>query len=144
MSFFGSMDIAATGMTAQRLRLDVISQNLSNVETTRTAEGGPYKRKAVLLESIPNQQSFHQILGGYRGTKGVKVAGVVTDERPSPVIYQPNHPDADEKGYVKMPNVNMVEEMTNMITASRAYEANVTSFNTMKAMAVKALEIGKG
>ncbi|MGL4363396.1 MAG: flagellar basal body rod protein FlgC [Cellulosilyticaceae bacterium] len=143
MSFFGSMDVAASGMTAQRLRLDVISQNLANVDTTRTAEGGPYKRKAVLFESVPTEKSFSNILGEYSTEKGVRVSKIVNDDKAFPIVFNPTHPDADENGYVQMPNVNMVEEMTNMISASRSYEANITAFNTMKSMAVKALDIGK-
>lgn len=135
MSFFGSMDTAASGMTAQKLRLDIISQNLANVNTTRTAEGGPYQRKAVIFETT---------LNGHLGGSGVEVSQIVSDQKPFPIVYNPTHPDADENGYVKMPNVNQVEEMVNMIGASRSYEANITAFNTMKGMANKALEIGKG
>lgn len=144
MSFFGSMNTAASGLTAQRLRLDIISQNLSNVDTTRTPEGGPYKRKSVIFESVNN--SFDQVLGTYtaQGANGVRVAQIIEDQKPAPLVYNPTHPDADANGYVQMPNVNGVEEMVNMISASRSYEANVTAFNAMKAMAVKALEIGKG
>lgn len=144
MSFFGSMDTAASGLTAQRLRLDIISQNLANVDTTRTPEGGPYQRKAVILESV--NQSFDAVLGQYRGqgASGVRVSQIVEDEKAFPMVYNPTHPDADANGYVQMPNVNGVEEMVNMISASRSYEANVTAFNAMKAMTSKALEIGKG
>ena len=144
MSFFGSMDIAATGLTAQRLRLDIITENIANAETTRTEEGGPYRRKSVSFESIPTLATFDQILGGYTQTKGVRVAEILTDNSAFPVVYDPTHPDADAAGYVEMPNINTIEEMTNMISASRSYEANVTAFNAMKAMATKALEIGKG
>lgn len=144
MSFFNSMDTAASGLTAQRLRLDVISQNLANVDTTRTEAGGPYKRKGVILESI--EAPFNQVLGQYKkqGSSGVRVTQIVEDEKPFPMVYNPTHPDADANGYVQMPNVNGIEEMVNMISASRSYEANVTAFNAMKAMASKALEIGKG
>lgn len=144
MSFFGSMDTAASGMAAQRLRLDVITQNLTNINTTRTPQGGPYKRKSVIFESIPTQNSFNQILDKHSKTNGVRVSQIAEDNRPFPIVYNPTHPDADENGYVQMPNVNQIEEMTNMIGASRAYEANVTAFNTMKAMVAKSLEIGKG
>ena len=138
MSFFGSMDIATSGMTAQRLRLDVISQNLANVDTTRTPEGGPYRRKDVLFENVlATTQS-----GQKKNT--VRVSAIVEDEGEFPVIYDPTHPDADENGYVQKPNVNSVDEMVNMISASRSYEANITAFNTMKAMTNKALEIGRG
>lgn len=145
MSFFGSMDTSASGMTAQRLRLDVISQNIANANTTRTEEGGAYKRKAVIFESANQNPSFGQVLSGYTGSgsKGVRVAQIVTDETPSPVVYNPTHPDANAEGYVEMPNVNTVDEMVNMISASRSYEANVTAFNAMKAVASKALEIGR-
>lgn len=146
MSFFGSMDTSASGMTAQRLRLDIISQNMANANTTRTAEGGAYKRKGVIFESVNQSNSFSNILGQYttNNHKGVRVAEIVTDESPSPVVYNPKHPDANAEGYVEMPNVNTVDEMVNMISASRSYEANVTAFNAMKAVAIKALEIGKG
>lgn len=145
MSFFGSMNTSASGMTAQRLRLDVISQNLANANTTRTEEGGAYKRKAVIFETATNPDSFNNILGQYSqgAYKGVRVSQIVTDNTPSPVVYNPTHPDANAEGYVEMPNVNTVDEMVNMISASRSYEANVTAFNAMKAMAAKALEIGK-
>ena len=145
MSFFGSMDTSASGMTAQRLRLDVISQNIANANTTRTEEGGAYKRKGVIFESVNESPSFGQVLGSYTGgsNKGVRVAQIVTDETPCPVVYNPTHPDANAEGYVEMPNVNTVDEMVNMISASRSYEANVTAFNAMKAVASKALEIGK-
>ena len=145
MSFFGAMDTSASGLTAQRLRLDVISQNIANSNTTRTPEGGPYRRKAVLFESINNRESFESVLGRYTQAKnnGVRVAGIVEDNKPFPIVYDPTHPDADEEGYVQLPNVNITEEMVNMISASRSYEANVTAFNAMKAMVSKALEIGK-
>ena len=145
MSFFGSMNTSASGMTAQRLRLDVISQNLANTNTTRTENGGAYKRKAVIFETAINEASFNNVLGQYSAAtyNGVRVSQVVTDNTPSPVVYNPTHPDANAEGYVEMPNVNTVDEMVNMISASRSYEANVTAFNAMKAMAAKALEIGK-
>lgn len=145
MGFFDAMDTAASGLTAQRLRLDVISQNMANVNTTRTADGGPYKRKAVIFEQIQNEESFSSILNKKKqsGVNGVRVAKIVEDESQGALVYNPSHPDANTEGYVEMPNVNTVDEMVNMISASRAYEANVTSFNTMKSMFAKALEIGK-
>lgn len=145
MSFFGSMDTSASGLTAQRLRLDVISQNLANINTTRTADGGPYKRKGVIFETMSNPGGFNAVLGQYvkPTSNGVRVSQIVEDNKAFPLVYNPGHPDADEKGYVKMPNINQVEEMVNMIAASRSYEANVTAFNTMKSMATKALEIGR-
>ncbi len=145
MGFFNAMDTAASGLTAQRLRLDVISQNMANVNTTRTADGGPYKRKAVIFEQVQNENSFSSILKQKKqnGGNGVRVARVVEDETQGPLVYDPTHEDANAQGYVEMPNVNTVDEMVNMISASRSFEANVTSFNTMKSMFAKALEIGK-
>ncbi|OOB80490.1 MAG: flagellar basal body rod protein FlgC [Epulopiscium sp. Nuni2H_MBin003] len=147
MSFFTGMDIATSGMTAQRLRLDIITQNLANVNTTRTPEGGAYQRKTVLFESVPMQNSFEAMLTGAinrkYNTQGVQISEIVADESPMPVIYDPTHPDADADGYVTLPNVDLVTEMVNMISASRSYEANVTAFNNLKAMNNKALELGQ-
>lgn len=147
MSFFGSLDTSASGLTAQRLRLDVISQNMANASTTRTEEGGPYKKKSVVFEQVQNESSnsFSSILNKKRqsGNNGVRVAQIVEDESEGSLVYNPIHPDANEEGYVEMPNVNIIDEMVNMISASRSYEANVNSFNSMKAMFTKALEIGK-
>ena len=146
MSFFSAMDTAASGLTAQRLRLDVISQNMANASTTRTEDGGPYKRKTVIFEQMQNEESFSGVLSKKRsnssGTNGVRVSEIVEDESEGTLVYDPTHVDANEEGYVEMPNVNIIDEMVNMISASRSYEANVTSFNTMKAMFSKALEIG--
>jgi flagellar basal-body rod protein FlgC len=146
MSFFGSMDTSASGLTAQRLRLDVISQNLANANTTRTADGGPYQRKGVLFESMNNVSSFDVVLNKYvnSGSNGVRATAILDDQTEHPIEYNPTHPDADENGYVTMPNVNVVEEMVNMISASRSYEANVTAFNAMKSMLSKTLEISNG
>lgn len=146
MSFFGSLDTSASGLTAQQLRLDVISQNIANVNTTRTESGGAYKRKSVIFEEIQNEAgSFSSILNKKKqdGNNGVRVARIVEDQTQGTIVYDPNHPDANEQGYVEMSNVNIVDEMVNMISASRSYEANVNSFNSTKAMFTKALEIGK-
>lgn len=147
MGFFGSLDTSASGLTAQRLRLDVISQNMANASTTRTEEGGPYKRKSVVFEQIQNESSssFSSILNKKKqsGNNGVRVAQIVEDKSEGSLVYDPTHPDANEEGYVEMPNVNVIDEMVNMISASRSYEANVNSFNSMKSMFTKALEIGK-
>jgi len=143
-SFFGSMNVSATGMTAQRLRMDVISANIANVSTTRTADGGPYKAKTVLFEEIKGG-SFANILNNetsklnYGG--GVKVKEIVTDMVQGAMEYDPEHPDANAEGYVEKSNVNIVVEMVNMISANRSYEANVTAFNTTKAMIAKTMEI---
>ena len=145
MSAFGAMDISASGMTAQRLRTDIISQNIANVNTTRDADGGAYVRKTVVFEEKPSN-SFSNYLSVASGSigNGVKVSQIVEDtDTPMTMVYDPSHPDANEEGYVNYPNVNTVTEMTNMIDASRAYEANVTAFNASKSMALKGLEIGK-
>lgn len=145
MGLFSAFDISASGMTAQRLRSDTISSNLANVNTTNTGTGKPYVRKTVVFtEKSP--KTFHDTLltaQGYVGS-GVKVSAIVEDtETPVKMTYDPSHPDADENGYVSYPNVNVVTEMTNLIDASRAYEANITAFGASKAMAMKALDIGK-
>ncbi|MHB0939769.1 MAG: flagellar basal body rod protein FlgC [Armatimonadota bacterium] len=125
-----TFDIAASGLAAQRFRLDVVSGNLANAETTRTPEGGPYRRQQVVFEA------------GEDG--GVQLVEAVPDERPLRSVYQPGHPDANADGYVEMPNVNPVEEMVDLVAATRSYEANVTALNATKGMIKKALEIGRG
>lgn len=144
MAIFSAFNISASGMTAQRLRSDTISQNLANVNTTRTSDGGPYRRKTVVFRERENT-SFDEVLmttSGLAGN-GVKVIKVVEDtQTPMNMVYDPAHPDADENGYVTYPNVNTVTEMTNLIDASRAYEANITAFDAAKSMALKGLEIG--
>ncbi|MEE1516168.1 MAG: flagellar basal body rod protein FlgC [Lachnospiraceae bacterium] len=145
MAIFTSFDISASGMTAQRLRSDIISQNLANVNSTSSQEGGAYRRKTVVF-SEKNATAFSDVLLSTAGTvgSGVKVTKIVEDyETPMSKVYDPAHPDADEDGYVTYPNVNVVTEMTNLIDASRSYEANVTAFNASKSMALKGLEIGK-
>lgn len=145
MSVFGAMDISASGMTAQRLRTDIISQNIANVNTTRDENGQPYKRRTVVFEEKPSN-SFNDYLSVASSSigNGVKVSAIVEDNTtPMTMVYDPSHPDADEEGYVYYPNVNTVTEMTNMIDASRAYEANITAFNATKAMTTQALQIGK-
>ena len=146
MSFFGSLDTSATALTAQRLRMDVISQNMANVDTTRTEKGGPYKRKVVLFQEIGSKASFAQYLGKAMDSdvgQGVRVTRIVDDETPGSLTYDPTHPDANEDGYVTNSNVNIVEEMVNMISANRSYEANITAINTTKSMIAKTLEIVK-
>lgn len=140
---FNAMDVAASGMTAQRTRMDIISQNIANVNTTRDENGEPYKRQTVVFQENANA-SFEHILSNKLETyeaKGVKIAAIVEDTTEGSMIYDPAHPDADENGYVTLPNVNTVTEMTNMIDASRSYEANATAFNAAKAMAAKGLEL---
>ena len=149
MSMFSAFNISATGMTAQRYRMDIISQNVANASTTRTADGTPYRRQVVAFEEKPGQTSFSHVLGkaayshGYSGN-GVKVRGVYEDHGTEMnMVYDPSHPDADENGYVTYPNVNIITEMTNLIDASRAYEANSTAFSASKSIALKGLQIGQ-
>ena len=144
MSIFSAMNISATGMTAQRIRMDVISQNLANVNTTRADNGSTYRRQTVVMEAQTSRE-FASVLNqalGLVGT-GVKVTNIVEDMSDLRMVYEPTHPDADENGYVLYPNVNSVTEMTNLIDASRAYEANASAFNAAKTMALKGLELGK-
>lgn len=146
MSIFQSFNINASGMTAQRFRMDVISENVANVNTTRTEDGTPYRRKIVTFSEkdvTPFSKVLNNTKEAYLGN-GVKVSGVKEDTTSDYIKkYDPSHPDADEDGYVSYPNVNTVTEMTNMIDASRSYEANVTAFQTSKAIAMKGLELGK-
>ncbi len=137
--------ISASGLNAQKERLNIISSNLANVESTRTPEGGPYRRKDVVFSATPTKNSFENALSSANASteQGVQITDVISDSRPFKQVYNPQHPDADASGYVLYPNVNPMEEMVNMISASRSYEANVTAFNATKNMALKALEIGK-
>jgi len=139
MSMFKAMDLSASGLTAQRQRLDVIAENLANVTTTRTPEGGPYKRKSVVLGARP-EEDFASLLGS---PEKVEVLQITEDSKGLRPEYDPGHPDADEKGMVLYPNVNPVSEMVHLMLASRAYEANVAVLRTGKSMAQKALEIGR-
>lgn len=147
MSIFSSFNINSSGLTAQRYRMDIISQNIANANTTRTADGTPYRRKVVTFAEKNSHTPFSRVLNSARDKysgDGVKVDGVFEDTQTDmTMVYDPSHPDADENGYVMYPNVNIITEMTNMIDASRAYEANSTAFNATKAMAMKGLEIGK-
>lgn len=146
MGLFNSFSISASGMTAQRFRMDVISENVANVNTTRTEDGGPYRRKVVTF-SEKTVSPFSTVLANAKGKytgSGVKVTQVSEDYSEEMIkTYDPSHPDADEDGYVTYPNVNIITEMTNLIDASRSFEANVTAFDASKTIALKALEIGK-
>jgi flagellar basal-body rod protein FlgC len=158
MGFFDAIDIAATGLTAERLRLDVTAENLANAQTTRTATGGPYQRKEVVLQQ---GGGFGTALAGAMGASGgsagiptegatggpgfagVQVAGVVNDPSPDKLVYDPGHPDANAQGYVRMPNVNSVTEMVDLIDESRSYEADVTAMQTAKTMVSQTLNLLK-
>lgn len=142
MPFLSGMDISASGLTAQRLRMDVISENIANMDTTRTENGTPYKRKYVVLEEQPG--SFSGVLKDAEKAagKGVKVTEIGKDNAQGDLVYNPKHPDAGANGYVEMPNVDVTQEMVDMVSAYRSYEANVTAFKAYKDIAVKTLEIG--
>lgn len=141
-----SLDISASAMTLQRLRMDVISQNIANAETTRTEEGTPYRRRLVMIQEQRESKPFSQHLKDARiqfDGCGVKAIRVVEDPSEYKLVYDPMHPDADEDGYVRLPNVDRLREMVDMMSATRSYEANVTAFNASKSIAMKALEIGR-
>lgn len=149
MTIFQSMNTTASALTAQRLRMDVISSNMANVDSTRGVNGEPYRRKMVVLQ--PKEGSFSSFLNKAMGSSsgnapgsGVKVAKIIDDnDTPMKMVYDPEHPDADGDGYVAYPNVDPLREMVDLISATRSYEANVTVFNASKGMMMKALEIGK-
>jgi len=151
MSVFSSFGINASGLTAERFRMDIIAENIANANTTRTADGTPYVRKVVTFqEKTKTGATFNSILASNQsrynryGGDGVKVGGVYKDTKSEMnMVYDPSHPDADENGYVLYPNVNTITEMTNLIDASRAYEANSTAFSATKAIAVEGLQMGQ-
>ncbi len=150
---FDSLNISASALSAQRLRMDVVSSNIANAQSTRAklvnGKWEPYRRKMVVVE--PRERTFNQVLqgemqkqaNGQTQLQGVRVTGIVEDQTPYKMIYDPSNPDANTDGYVMMPNVDLSKEMVDMLSASRAYEANVTSFNTGKSMLLKGLEIGR-
>ena len=144
--FLTGFRVSSSGMTAQRMRMNTISSNIANINTTRTPEGGPYRRKDVVFESMPETKNFGEILGvnsPKADIQRVQVTDVVSDRKAPMLKYQPDHPDANADGYVAYPNINLMEEMTNMIQATRAYEANVSSLQAAKDMALSSLEIGR-
>jgi flagellar basal-body rod protein FlgC len=149
---FDSLNISGSALTAQRLRMDIVSSNIANAQTTRgrmvNGQWEPYRRKMVVME--PREKSFNQILLGEmkkqsytRQLEGVRVTGIVEDQTPFKPVYDPAHPDANADGYVMMPNVDLSKEMVDLLSATRAYEANITAFNTSKSLMLKALEIGR-
>jgi flagellar basal-body rod protein FlgC len=148
MGLFDGLDISATGLTAQRLRMDVTAENLANAQTTRGANGKPYQRKEVVLQEIPqggfgSQLSAAMGAGASGGVGGVEVAQIAADRTPGKLVYDPGHPDANAQGYVRMPNVDTVTEMVDLIDSSRAYEANVTAMQSTKQMLSKTLDLLK-
>ncbi|HUA47907.1 MAG TPA: flagellar basal body rod protein FlgC [Solirubrobacteraceae bacterium] len=150
MSFFDAISIAASGLTAERVRMDVTSENLANADTTQGANGQPYQEQEVQLQTVGGSNSFSQMLSGAMGTSsdsvpagGVEVTGIVSSSTPDQEVYDPGSPGADAQGYVKMPNVNPVNEMVDMIDESRSYESDVTAMSTAKDMFEKTLDLLK-
>lgn len=154
IKMFSALETSASGLSAERLRMDVIANNIANANTTRTSEGGPYRRQMTVLESRPSFATTLQQQLGQQGQpagsdpqarvgQGVRVTQIIQDQRPFKVKYDPAHPDADANGYVQLPNVETVTEMVDLISASRAYEANVTALNAFKQMVSTALQIGR-
>jgi flagellar basal-body rod protein FlgC len=150
MSLFGAFDISASGLSAERMRMDVTAENLANAQTTRGPNGGPYRRKEVVLQTVSSdgfQTALASAVGNVPGTRrsqesgGVQVSGIAEDRGAPRMVYDPGHPDANGEGYVAMPNVNPVTEMVDLISASRAYEANVTAMQTAKTMFSKTFEL---
>lgn len=145
MDFFSAINVSSTALSAERTRLNLISGNLANAGTTRTPEGGPYKRKDAVFAATPFEKQFDRAMDGTTAqqVRQVQVQQIIEDQNPPRLQYDPGHPDADAQGYVAMPNVNVVEEMTDMINATRVYEANITAVQAAKSMALKTLEISK-
>lgn len=144
MNLFTAMEVSASGLTAERVRMNALASNLANARTTRTAEGGPYKRIDPVFQAVPIQERLVEVQRGETrpGVYMVEVPYIRQDQTAPQLIYDPQHPDADQRGFVELPNVNVVEEMVNLITASRSYEAGVTVMQTLKGMAQSALSIG--
>ena len=154
MAFLSTINIVGSGLTAQQLRLDIVGENVTNSTTTRTEnDGGAYRRKVVVFESVAGKDAFRQAMAkaayglapsaGYSTTGGVRVAQIVEDPSELRLVYDPTHPDANEDGYVELPNVDMVKEISDAIAASQAFSSNVTAFNTLKSVISKGLEIGR-
>ena len=153
MAFLSSIDVVASGLTAQQLRLDIVAENVTNSQTTRTENGGAYRRKMVEFQAQDGRDSFRLAMARaangmapttpHNNEGGVKVTRIVEDPSPLKLVFDPTHPDANEDGYVEMPNVDMVKEMTDAMAATQAYSANVTMLNTLKSVISKGLEIGR-
>lgn len=146
MSMFNSINVSASALNAEKTRIDIITKNIANAKTTNSTGGTPYRRQMVVFEEN-RRNSFEKYLNKHINdvnNGGVKISKIVEDDTPFKLVYEPGHPDADETGYVKMPNVDTVKEMVDLISAQRAYDSNVTAVNTSKAMLMKALEIGRG
>jgi flagellar basal-body rod protein FlgC len=145
MNFFEALHSSSSGLSAQRVRMNLISSNLANTHTTKTAEGGPYLKKMAVFATKPAEDNFQDIMNAKISARPseVSVADIINDQRKPILKYDPLHPDADNRGFVAMPNINVMEEMVDMLSASRSYEANITAISTSKNMVQKALEIGR-
>ena len=141
MDFLKSLDTSASGLFAQRKRMDIIASNLANIETTRTEKGGPYRRKMVVMRTKEMDQDFDKMFNS--SVKGVQIEDIVEDQTPFKKVYNPSHPDADSDGYLYKPNVDLIVETTNMMMARRAFEANIAAIKATRQMVIKALEIGR-
>ena len=141
MNFLKSLETSASGLYAQRKRMDIIASNLANIETTRTDKGGPYRRKMVVMRTKEMDQDFDQMFNS--SVKGVQIEDIVEDQAPFKRVYNPSHPDADSDGYLSKPNVDLIVETTNMLMARRAFEANIAAIKATRQMVIKALEIGR-
>lgn len=142
LGVFSALEVSASGLSAERIRMNTTASNLANARTTRTAQGGPFRRLDPVFEAV-SLDRLRGLPSMQRGVSLVRVARIQEDQRPGTMVYDPSHPDANGQGYVTYPNVNAVEEMVNMITATRAYEAGVTSITSIKQMAQSALQIGR-
>lgn len=144
MSIFSSINVSASALTAEKTRIDIIAKNMANVNTTRSTGGMPYRRQMAVFQENKGTP-FSAYLNKYNKVsgEGVKISKIVEDDSPFKLVYEPGHPDADENGYVKMPNVDTVKEMVDLISAQRSYDANITAMNASKSMLMKALEIGR-
>jgi flagellar basal-body rod protein FlgC len=148
MDLFKIFSISGAGMSAQKSRMTVVAGNLANTETTRTPEGGPYKRRDVIFQAVPIGEDFSDSMRATlsedtEGPQAVEVAGIKQSSRPARKVFDPNHPDASPEGYVSLPDINLMEEMVDMMSAVRSYEANLTTFNTTKSLIRRLLDIGR-
>ena len=143
MSLMNAMDVSSSGLMAERQRIETSVGNLANARTTRTPEGGPYRRRDVVFESVPTGASFAEELSSSLEIRGVRVAGVVIDDSPPRAVHDPSHPDADERGFVLLPNVDPVEELVNLVAASRAFEANLTAVDISRRLVERSIELGR-
>ena len=141
MNFLKSLETSASGLYAQRKRMNIIASNLANIETTRTEKGGPYRRKMVVMRTKEMDQDFDKMFNS--SVKGVQIEDIVEDQTPFKKVYNPSHPDADSDGYLYKPNVDLIVETTNMLMSRRAFEANIAAIKATRQMAIKALEIGR-